>query len=44
MARKDQKTRDKNGRYIKLSALNKAKSVCNRVMFKLDAWIKKADV
>ena len=44
MARTDQKTRDNRGRYLKVTALNKVKSVCNRVMLKLDAWLKKADV
>ena len=44
MARTNQKTRDSKGRYIKVSALNKVKSVCNRVMLKLDSWLKSVDV
>ena len=44
MARTDQKTRSRNGRYLKVSALNKVKSVCNRVMLKLDVWLKSLDV
>ena len=43
MARTDQKTRDIKGRYLKLNVLNKVKSVCNRVMLKLDAWLKSLD-
>ena len=43
MARTNQKTRDSKGRYIKVNVLNKVKSVCNRVMLKLDSWLKKAD-
>jgi len=44
MARTDQKTRGKNGRYLKLNALNKAKSVCGKVAGRLDKWIKSLDV
>ena len=43
MARTDQKTRGRNGRYLKITVLNKVKSVCNRIMFKIDALIKSLD-
>ena len=43
MARTDQKTRGRNGRYLKITVLNKVKSVCNRIMLKLDAWLKSVD-
>ena len=44
MAITNQKTRDSKGRYIKVNVLNKVKSVCNRVMLKLDVWLKSLDV
>ena len=44
MARTDQKTRDNKGRYLKITILNKVKSVCNRIMLKLDSWLKSLDV
>ena len=43
MARTSQKTRDKHGRYIKLTVLNKAKSFCGVVAGKLDKWLKSID-
>jgi len=44
MARTDQKTRDSRGRYLKVTAINKVKLMCNRIMLKLDAWLKSVDV
>ena len=43
MARTNQTARDSKGRYIKLTVLNKVKSICNRIMLKLDAWLKSID-
>ena len=43
MARTNQKVRDSKGRYIKLTVLNQVKSICNRIMLKLDAWLKSLD-
>jgi hypothetical protein len=43
MARTNQKVRDSKGRYIKLTVLNQVKSICNRIMLKLDAWLKSID-
>ena len=44
MARTNQKTRGRNGRYLKVTAINKVKLMCNRIMLKLDAWLKSVDV
>ncbi len=43
MARANQTIRDKHGRYIKLNLLNKIKYICNRIMLKLDTWLKSID-
>jgi len=43
MARTNQKVRDSKGRYLKLTLLNQVKSICNRIMLKLDAWLKSID-
>jgi len=43
MARTNQKVRASKGRYIKLTILNKFKYFCNRIMLKLDAWLKSID-
>jgi len=43
MARTNQKVRDSKGRYIKLTVLNQVKSICNRIMLKLDTWLKSID-
>jgi hypothetical protein len=43
MARTNQKVRDSKGRYLKLTVLNQVKSICNRIMLKLDAWLKSLD-
>ena len=43
MARTNQAVRDSKGRYIKLNLLNKIKYICNRIMLKLDTWLKSID-
>ena len=43
MARTNQAVRDSNGRYIKLTILNKAKYFCNKIMLRLDKWIRSAN-
>ena len=43
MARTNQKVRGSNGRYLKITLLNQVKSICNRIMLKLDAWLKSLD-
>ena len=43
MARTNQKVRDSKGRYIKLTILNKAKYFCNKIMLRLDKWLKSAN-
>jgi len=40
MARTNQKVRDKNGRYIKVTILNKVKYFCNKFMMRIDKWLK----
>jgi len=39
MTKKNNKTK-----YMKVAVLTKVKLFCNRVMFKIDAWIKSLDV
>ncbi len=43
MARTNQKVRGRNGRYLKITVLNQVKSICNRIMLKLDTWLKNID-
>jgi hypothetical protein len=43
VARTNQTVRDKRGRYIKLTLLNKIKYMCNMFMTKLDKWLKSVD-
>ena len=43
MARTNQKVRDSKGRYLKITVLNQVKLMCNRVMLKLDTWLKSID-
>ena len=43
MARTNQKVRDKHGRYIKLSILNKFKYFCNYFSLKIEKWTKSLD-
>ena len=43
MARTNQKVRDSKGRYLKITVLNQVKLMCNRVMLKLDTWLKSLD-
>ena len=43
MARTNQKVRDSKGRYIKLTLLNKFKYFCNKIMLRLDKWLKSAN-
>lgn len=43
MARTNQTARDSKGRYLKITLLNQIKSICNRIMLKLDTWLKSID-
>jgi len=40
MARLTQHMRNSKGRYVKITILNKVKYFCNKLMVKIERWIK----